>query len=50
LQALSSALKAAGERQDVNRVTELGAEYRKVEKEMDTLLEEWATVAEAPEL
>ncbi len=50
LQALSSALKAAGERQDVNRVTELGAEYRKVEQEMDRLLEEWATVAEAPEL
>ena len=50
LQALSSALKAAGERQNVRRVTELGAEYRQVEKEMDALLEEWATVAETPGL
>mgnify|MGYP006281014325 CR=1 FL=1 len=50
LQTLTSALKAAGESQDVNRVTELGAEYRKVENEMDSLLEEWAAVAEAPDL
>jgi ATP-binding cassette, subfamily F, member 3 len=50
LKALTTALKVAGEQQDVNRVTELGAEYRKVENEMNNLLEEWAAVAETPGL
>lgn len=50
LQALSTALKVAGEARDVERVTELGAEYRKVESDMDRLLEKWAAVAESSEL
>jgi ATP-binding cassette subfamily F protein 3 len=45
---LTSALTAAGRDQDVSRVSKLGAEYHKVETRLDQLLEEWATVADAP--
>lgn len=48
LQELTVALDAAGRAQDVERVTRLGAEYHQVESEINTLLEEWAEVADTP--
>jgi len=46
LQTLTSALDAAGRGQDIARVAKLGAEYRKIEEQLDGLMEEWATVAD----
>ena len=46
LQRLTTDLNLAGRAQDTARVSKLGAEYRKVEAEMDRLLEEWSEVAE----
>ncbi|MGC9357608.1 MAG: ATP-binding cassette domain-containing protein, partial [Anaerolineae bacterium] len=48
LQQLTVSLDLAGRAQDVDRVTRLGAEYRQVEMELNNLLEEWATIADAP--
>ncbi len=49
MQELAGELDAAGYDQDVSRVAELGAEYRRIEVEVNRLLEEWARVAEAPQ-
>lgn len=48
IQALTSALDSAGRSQDVSRVSKLGAEYHKVEAELNQLLEEWADTANSP--
>ncbi len=45
LQELTLALEMAGRAQDVGRVAKLGAEYHRVESQLDTLLEEWASIA-----
>ncbi|HRT30832.1 MAG TPA: ABC-F family ATP-binding cassette domain-containing protein [Anaerolineae bacterium] len=47
LRQLTHALEVAGRAQDVTRVAKLGAEYRQVEAELNTLLEEWVVVAGA---
>jgi ATP-binding cassette subfamily F protein 3 len=46
MQELTTALDAAGRTQDVARVAKLGAEYHRVEADLNHLLEEWASVAE----
>ncbi len=46
LQELTTALDAAGRTQDVARVAKLGAEYHRVEADLNHLLEEWASTAE----
>ncbi len=48
LQELTVSLAIAGREQDVPRVARLGAEYHKVEAELNTRLEEWGAVADAP--
>ncbi len=45
LQELTLALEMAGRAQDVGRVAKLGAEYHRVESQLDVLLEEWASIA-----
>ena len=47
LQMLTAALDAAGRGQDIARVAKLGAEYHKIEEQLDGLMEEWARVADA---
>ena len=49
LQELTTALDAAGRTQDVARVAKLGAEYHRVEADLNHLLEEWASAAELQE-
>ncbi len=46
LRELTTALDLAGRAQDIDRVTRLGTEYRQVEAQLNTLLEEWSEVAE----
>ncbi len=46
LQELTAALDAAGRQQDVTRVAKLGNEYHQVQAQLNTLLEQWAEVAE----
>jgi len=41
---LEAQLAVASERQEVGRVRQLGAEYRQVEEELDTLLASWTDV------
>ncbi len=48
LAELTAALEVAGRAQDVARVSELGAEYRKIETRLNRLLEQWAAVADNP--
>jgi ATP-binding cassette, subfamily F, member 3 len=48
MMVLADDLDSAGRRQDISRVSKLGAEYRKVESRLDQLLEEWAAVADKP--
>ena len=46
MQELATSLGAAGRAQDVGRVSKLGAEYHRVEAEINRLLEEWGKVAD----
>ena len=46
MQELTTALDVAGRTQDVARVAKLGAEYHRVEADLNHLLEEWASTAE----
>ncbi len=46
MQELATSLGAAGRAQDVGRVSKLGAEYHRVEAEINRLLEEWSKVAD----
>ncbi len=48
MQELTVALNVAGRAQEVGRVTKLGAEYGRVEAELDQLLEEWTQIADSP--
>jgi len=48
MQSLATALEHAGRAQNIARVTKLGSEYRQVETKLNTLLEEWAEVADTP--
>ena len=47
MQELEVSLGAAGRAQDVGRVSRLGAEYHRVEAEINRLLEEWSQIADA---
>ncbi len=47
MKELTVALEAAGRNQEVAMVSKLGAEYHEVEATLNTLLEEWADVADA---
>ena len=46
MQSLTAALENAGQEQDIARVTKLGNQYRQVEVQLNTLLEEWAKIAD----
>ncbi|TFG73289.1 MAG: ABC transporter ATP-binding protein [Anaerolineales bacterium] len=48
MQELTTSLGAAGRAQDVGRVSKLGAEYHRVEAEINRLLEEWSKIADTP--
>jgi ATP-binding cassette subfamily F protein 3 len=51
METLTAALEAAGREQDVRKVSELGAEYQKVEAKVDRMLERWTEIADRlPEL
>jgi ATP-binding cassette subfamily F protein 3 len=47
MQELTTLLGAAGRAQDVGQVSKLGAEYRRIEGEINRLLEEWSKIADA---
>jgi ATP-binding cassette subfamily F protein 3 len=46
MEALTAALETATRDQDVGKVSELGAEYKKVESQVDQMLERWAEIAD----
>jgi hypothetical protein len=46
MEALTAALETATRDQDVGKVSELGAEYKKVESQVDRMLERWAEIAD----
>ena len=47
MQELTTSLGVAGRAQDVGRVSKLGAEYHRVEAEINRLLEEWGKIADS---